>query len=75
MNITLAVVWNVGTYALMLREPFKWKPHKNVSIDAKRRGGLECSSDEASVMEVERRSPGHPVFIFRSTNNPGGTHE
>lgn len=75
MNITLAVVWNVGSWALMLREPFKWKPHKNVSINAKLRGGLERSSDEASVMEVERRPPGHPVFIFRSTNKLGGTHE
>lgn len=64
MNITLAVVWNVGTCALMLREPLKWKPHKIVSIDARRRGGPKCSSDEASVMEVERRSSGHPVFFL-----------
>jgi len=64
VNFTPAAVWNVGTCALLLREPFKWKPHKSVSINAKRRGGPKCSSDEASVMEVERRSSGHPVFFL-----------
>jgi len=39
----------------MLREKFKWRPHKNESTDAKHRDGATCSSDEASVMEVERR--------------------
>ena len=71
MNFTPAAVWNVGTCALLLREPFKWKPHKSVSINARLRGGLERSSAEASVMEVERRSLGHPVFIIRSTNKIG----
>jgi len=39
----------------MLRETFKWKTHENQSTDAKHRGGLVCSSAEASVMGVERR--------------------
>jgi hypothetical protein len=39
----------------MLRETFKWQTHKNQSTDARHRGGLVCSSDEASVMDVERR--------------------
>ena len=39
----------------MLREKFKWRPHKNESTDAKHRGGATRSSDEVSVMEVERR--------------------
>ena len=69
MNVTLAVVRNVGTCALMLREPLKWEPHKSVSINAKPRGGPKCSSAEASVMEVERRSSGHPVFFYGSTIN------
>ena len=46
----------------MLREPFKWRTHKNLSTDARLRGGLERSSDEASVMGVERRVPGHPAL-------------
>ena len=37
------------------REPSKWQTHKDLSTDARRRGGLVCSSDEASVMGVERR--------------------
>ncbi len=39
----------------MLRETFRWQTHENQSTDAKHRGGLVCSSDEASVMDVERR--------------------
>ena len=39
----------------MLRETAKWKNHKAQSIDAERRGGIICSSDEAAVMAVERR--------------------
>ena len=39
----------------MLRERFKWRSHKNESTDAKHRGGATRSSDEVSVMEVERR--------------------
>ena len=39
----------------MLREPSKWKTHKDLSTDARHRGGLVRSSDEASVMDVERR--------------------
>ena len=39
----------------MLREKSKWRPHKDESTDAEHRGGVVCSSEEASVMEVERR--------------------
>ena len=39
----------------MIRENLKWKPHKRESTDAGNRGGITCSSDEASVMEGERR--------------------
>jgi len=39
----------------MLREKFKWKPHKNESTDAKHSGGLPSMSDEVSVMEMEQR--------------------
>jgi len=39
----------------MVRDASKWKPHKGGSPDAEHRGGSSRSSDEASVMEVERR--------------------
>ena len=39
----------------MVREESKWEPHEDASTDAEHRGGLLRSSDEASVMEVERR--------------------
>ncbi len=48
MNLIQALVWNVGTCVLMLRELFKWKHHKNVSTDAKRRDGSIRNSDEAA---------------------------
>ncbi len=41
--------------AAMLREKLKWKTHKGESTDARHRGGLTRSSDEISVMEMERR--------------------
>ena len=39
----------------MLREKSKWKTHKDESTDARHRGGAACSSDEVSVMGMERR--------------------
>ena len=39
----------------MLREKSKWKSHKDLSTDAEHRGGSARSSDEVSVMEMERR--------------------
>ena len=46
----------------MRREKLKWKAHKSQSTDAWRRDGLERSSEEASVMEVERRSLGYSAM-------------
>lgn len=40
---------------LMLREQSKWKPHKDLSTDGEHWGGPIRSSDETSVMGVERR--------------------
>ncbi|MDY7036837.1 MAG: hypothetical protein SV375_11835 [Thermodesulfobacteriota bacterium] len=39
----------------MLREKSKWKHHKDQSTDAEHRGGVTHSSDEGSVMGLERR--------------------
>jgi RNA-directed DNA polymerase len=46
----------------MKRERFKWRPHKNLSTDTGHRDGPERSSEETSVMGVERRHPDYPVF-------------
>jgi len=45
----------MGTCALMLREKFKQSTCKNQSTNTKHRGGITCSSDEVSVMEMEQR--------------------
>ena len=47
MNVIQALVWNVGTCALMSRERSKWKPREELSTKAEYRGGLIRSSDEA----------------------------
>jgi len=39
----------------MRREKSKWRTHKDESTDAAYRGGLPRSSEEVSVMEMERR--------------------
>jgi len=39
----------------MLRKRFKWRPHENLSTDAKHRDGSSSSSVEGSVMGLERR--------------------
>jgi hypothetical protein len=54
----------------MLREPFKWTPHKNQSTDARHWGGAARSSVEVTVMVVERRGCVRPFlallnWIFR----------
>ncbi len=38
----------------MLREKFEWRSHEGESTDAEHGGGAARSSDEASVMGVER---------------------
>lgn len=50
-----ASVRNVGTCIPMLRENSKRRTRKDESTDAECRGGTACSSNEASVMEVEPR--------------------
>jgi hypothetical protein len=49
---------------LMLRERFKRKHRKNLSTNARHGDGLERSSDEVSVMGMERRSLGQPAKEF-----------
>jgi hypothetical protein len=51
MNLIQALIWNVGTYALMQRERFEWKPHKDLSTKAGYRGGSTRNSDETPEKE------------------------
>lgn len=53
----------------MLREKSKWQTHKDLSTDAEHRGGAIRSSDEGSVMELERRGC---VVLLLHKNNPKG---
>ncbi|RKX28428.1 MAG: hypothetical protein DRP71_17380 [Verrucomicrobia bacterium] len=53
---------------MMLREPFKWRPHENLSTDARHWGGVARSSDEAAVMAVERRG-----YVRQSSLHPTGS--
>ena len=50
----------------MLREKFKWRPHENESTDAGHGGGVARSSDEGSVMGLERR--GYIVRLYLLVN-------
>lgn len=50
----------------MLRERHKMTTIEAESIDVAFSGGLGCNSDEASVMEVERRAG---VICLRRTDN------
>ena len=38
----------------MPREPFKWRPHKNLSTDARHWDGVARTSDEVAVMAMEQ---------------------
>ena len=51
-----ALVRNVGNCVLMIREKLKQSDCESKSTEAKHSGGLTCSSDEISVMEMEQRS-------------------
>ncbi len=55
MSSIQASVWNVGTCSMMPREIHKWGDPTRKNTDASSRGGATRSSDEASVMGVERR--------------------
>jgi len=50
-----ALVWNVGTCASMRRKQLKRTTRESLSTDAGHRGGVARSSEEGSVMGLERR--------------------
>ncbi len=56
MNLSLALVWNVGTCRPGVKEETPvGGPHEGESTDTGHGGGLIRSSVEVSVMEMERR--------------------
>ena len=55
MKLIQALVWNVGTLHVMLRENPISEDHEGESIDAHEGGGSSCSSVEGSVTGLERR--------------------
>jgi hypothetical protein len=62
MNILQAQAWNVRTCRFdVKRESRVVKSHKCKSSEAEHRDGVTRSSEEASVMEVERR--GYPIQL------------
>lgn len=56
----------------MIREKIKWKTHKIESTEAEYRDGTASSSEEASVMGVERRSC--IIQLLKLVNREGGTN-
>jgi len=56
----------MGSWIPMLRERPKVRTTEAESIDVAFSGGLGCNSDEASVMEVERRAG---VICLRRIDN------
>ncbi len=54
----------------MLRERHKMRTIEVDNIDVAFSGGLGCSSDEASVMEVERRAGA--ICLRRTDNRKSG---
>ena len=55
MNLIQAFIWNVGTCRADVKRKMQVGSHKCESSDAAHRGGAICSSEEHSVMELERR--------------------
>jgi len=60
----------MGSWMPMLRERPKMRPIEAYSIDAVFSGGPGCSSDEASVMEVEQRAG--VICLGRTDNRKSG---
>jgi len=56
----------------MIREKFKWRPHKNESTEARHGGGTTRSSAEVSVMGMERR--GCIDQLYEVVNHSGRSH-
>lgn len=57
MNINLAKIWNYGNQFFNVKGENQFEINREIeSTDGENWGGLICSSEESSVMEVERRN-------------------
>ena len=54
MNCMEALVWNIGTCRFDAKGEIQAENLQELNTDAKHRGGLIGSSEEAPVMDVER---------------------
>ena len=70
VTLNRALVRNVGTCPDAKGEVQMGGPHEDESTDAGHRGGAARSSDEGSVMELERR--GCVVPLWPGVNRPTG---
>lgn len=70
MSLVQALVRNVGTWPLMLREMTSGQPPRGRIPMQRHRGGATRSSDEAAVMAVERR--GGIILLCETVNSETG---
>ena len=67
VTLRRAFAWNVGTCGSDAKGDVQvGGPHEGLSTDAGHRGGVVCSRDEGSVMELDRR--GHVVRLETRAN-------
>ena len=62
MTLIQASAWNVGTCRLDVKGAIQVETPRESEYRCEAQGRTERSSDEAPVMGVERRTPGHPAF-------------
>ena len=65
MTFIQAHLRNRRSQILMTRERHKWRSHEAYITDEISGGGLTRSSDETSVMEVERRGQAIQVYVYQ----------
>jgi hypothetical protein len=53
----------------MVREKYKWRSHEYESTEAEHRDGATRSSDEDSVMELERRGSIIQLGVMKTTGD------
>lgn len=75
VSLDQALLWNAGTCRFDVKEEVQvGKPCKNESTDANHRGGTTRSSDEISVMEMERRGRVVRYCLKNQLLKAGGVH-
>jgi hypothetical protein len=62
-----AIEWNVGTCRFNVKRELQAQPRKGESIEVKHRGGSTRSSEECTVMVLERRGRIIKSFVVLTT--------